>query len=51
MHRWERIVPLVRLQELAEKTVGPLSADQRVQLVPPNTWQRFVRWLLCFAGR
>ena len=51
MHRWETIAPLARLQELAEKTVEPLSADRRVQLVPPNTWQRFVRWAVSFAGR
>ncbi len=51
MHRWETIVPLPRLQELAEKTVGPLDPGQRAQLVPPHIWQRFVRWVLSFASR
>ncbi len=51
LHRWETIAPIARLQELAEKMVGPLDPDQQAQLVPPMTWQRFLRWTAALAGR
>ena len=51
LHRWETIVPLARLQEMAGKMVGPLGPVQRAQLVPPTTWQRFVGWAAALAGR
>jgi WD40 repeat protein len=51
LHRWETIVPLARLRELAEKTVGPLDSGQRARLIPPTPWQRLARWAAALAGR